>query len=249
MNIGTGKITEEEKDAIPHHMIDIIDPDKDFSVFDFQKQATPILEDILTRGKTPILCGGTGLYLDALIFERDYMGSSPNTVRRKELEDFWTLYGNEALWEKLFSLDPEYAKELHPNNITYIIRGIEIFETTGKSKQASFHAPTLKYPTQFFTPYSDSEDNRKNLYNSINHRVEEMFSAWLIEEVVELLKKYGEDAPGINTIGYREIVAFLKGDISEFDAISLVKQHNRNYAKRQITWNKKYLSFQKNGEN
>lgn len=88
MNIGTGKITEEEKDAIPHHMIDIIDPDKDFSVFDFQKQATPILEDILTRGKTPILCGGTGLYLDALIFERDYMGSSPNTVRRKELEDF-----------------------------------------------------------------------------------------------------------------------------------------------------------------
>ena len=243
MDIGTGKITETEKEGIPHHMIDIIDPDTDFSVVDFQLQATPLLENLLVRGKTPILCGGTGLYLDSLILERNYLGTVPNAKRRKELEDFRDTHGNEALWEKLFAIDPEYARELHPNNTTYVIRGIEIFEETGKSKRESFQVPTLKYPVKFLTPYEDNESSRKVLYEKINTRVEGMFRDGLVDEVRALLEKFGASAPGLNTIGYREVVAFLENRTSLENTIEIVKQHNRNYAKRQITWNKKYLPF------
>lgn len=257
MNIGTWKITENEKENILHIWLDLIDPCETFSVVDFQKSIDncPIFENWKKFWKNfenkkiiPIICGGTGLYIDSLIFERNYLGSEPNLARRKELEDFRQEFWNEALWQKLYEIDPKYASELHPNNHTYVIRGIEIFEETGKSKLESIDKkPKLHYPTLFLTPYSDSEENRKILYEKINSRIEEMFEMWLVDEVEKILKKFGREAVWLTTIWYKEVVEYLEWNISLIEAKNLVAQHNRNYAKRQITWNKKkYESFLKN---
>ena len=141
LDIGTGKISPNEMENIPHFGLNLISPTETFSVVDFQKY----VEDLEFFQKwqknegnfVPIICGGTGLYIDSLIFERKYLGESPNPERRAELENFRKNFGNEALWQKLFEIDPKYARELHPNNHTYVIRGIEIFEETGKSKLES----------------------------------------------------------------------------------------------------------------
>lgn len=237
MNIGTGKVTKDEKQWIPHHMLDIIDPSEAFSVADFRARTEPILDKLWSEWKTPILCGGTGLYLDSLIYEREYMGKPPDPERRKELEDFREKHGNEALWNKLHALDPVYADMLHVNNWTYVIRGIEIFEETGRSKLEAQHGQKLKYPTLFLTPY---DGDRARLYEKINTRVEQMFATWLIEEVWYIMDTFSSHCPWLRTIGYKEVVDYLEWKTTLEDAISLVQQHNRNYAKRQITWNKKY---------
>jgi tRNA dimethylallyltransferase len=125
----------------------------------------------------PILCGGTGLYLDSLIYEREYMGREPDQMRRRALEEYREKYGNEALWKRLHDMDPAFAETLHVNNYTHIIRGIEIYEDTGKSKLEASHGQKLRYETLFFTPYTDSPDDRKILYDRINARVRDMFSA------------------------------------------------------------------------
>lgn len=272
MNIGTGKITKEEMQNIPHFGLDIIAPSDTFSVVDFQKSihSSPLFQEykkifdknnnlcnnnydycpysslIQPRKIVPIICGGTGLYIDSLIFERDYMGSKPDTTRRDELEKFRQEHGNEALWKKLYDIDPKYANILHPNNHTYIIRGIEIFEETGRSKlEAESPTPILKFPTIFLTPYEDTEENRQSLYEKINRRIDTMFADGLLEEVKTIAEKYGLDCPGLKTIGYKEIVSYMKCDISLEVAKNLIAQHNRNYAKRQITWNKKYEPYSK----
>lgn len=195
----------------------------------------------------PILCGGTWLYIDSLIYEREYMGEKPDTTRRDELELYRLEHGNQALWNILHDIDPTYANMLHVNNYTYIIRGIEVFEKTGKSKLEAVHGQKLLYPTLFITPYTDSSTDRQVLYTRINLRVKEMFKSWLVDEVwynVHTLfwgnLSEASSCPGLVTIGYREVMQYLKWIISLDDCISLVQQHNRNYAKRQITWNKKY---------
>ncbi len=250
MNIGTGKITQDEMQNILHYGLDIIPPTETFSVVDFEKNINncPFFEKWKHWEKNwkiiPIICGGTGLYIDSLIFKRNYLGSKPNPKRRQELEDFCLQYGNEALWQKLFDIDPNYAKILHPNNHTYIIRAIEIFEETGKSKlEAESPKPILKYPTIFLTPYTDSVENRQNLYNKINSRIEKMFRDGLVNEVGKIIEKYGINCPGLKTIGYKEIVSAIQWELSLEEAKNLIAQHNRNYAKRQITWNKKYNEF------
>lgn len=207
LNIGTGKISESEMQGILHYGLNLISPTETFSVVNFEKYLDncPFFKKWrdFQNGKIhnnpkiiPIICGGTGLYIDAVIFERNYLGGKPNPVRRQELENFRQKYGNEALWQKLYALDPEYAKELHINNHTYIIRAIEIFEETGKSKKESFsRVPTLKYPTFFLTPYTDSPENRVILYEKINARIKQMFTDGLVQEVEENIKKYGMSAP------------------------------------------------------
>lgn len=247
MNIGTGKILPKEMQHIPHIGLDLISPKETFSVVNYQKSIDncPIFDNWKQSpgNSVPIICGGTGLYIDALIFERDYLGSKPSQKRRQELEDFRCKYGNHALWQKLADIDPQYATELHPNNSTYIIRAIEIFEETGKSKKEAESPLTLKYPTLFLTPYTDSPENRNILYHRINARIEIMFQEGLVHEVETLSGKYGEESAGLRTIGYKEVLSHLRGEISLTEAKNLVAQHNRNYAKRQISWNKKYLPF------
>lgn len=242
MDIGTGKITPEEMRDIPHYGLDILSPNEAFSVAAFQRYGQALISSLSDRDIL-IICGGTGLYIDALVFERSYMGDAPDPERRHALEAYRREFGNEALWKKLFALDPEYAQELHPNNHTYIIRAIEVFEDTGKSKQCARNTPTLQYPTSFFTPYHDTPESRKALYEKIDQRVAAMFQDGLIDEVRTLVKTYGPHAPGLATIGYKEVCNLLAGDISTEEAQALVAQHSRNYAKRQISWNKKYLTF------
>lgn len=255
LDIGTGKILPHQMENILHYGLDIIDPTKTFSVVDFREniENCPLFAEWkhlqetknFTKKIIPIICGGTGLYIDSLIFERNYIGSKPNPNRRAELENFRLTNGNEALWQKLHDIDPKYAEILHPNNHTYIIRGIEIFEETGRSKlDAEDEKPTLKYPTIFLSPYTDSPENREKLYTKINSRIDEMFDDGLVEEVKNIAKKYGNNVAGLATIGYKEVMSHLNNEISLEEAKNLVAQHNRNYAKRQITWNnKKYAPF------
>lgn len=248
LDIGTGKITKEEMWWIPHHMIDIIDPLKRFSVVEYKESVKEL--DFWKKWNTqslnntlciPILCGWTGLYIDSLIYKRSYPDIPAYWDLRSELEKYRIEHWNEALWNKLYDIDPQYAKELHPNNYHYVIRGIEVKIHTGKSKLEIQDGQELIYDTYFLTPYHDSQ--RNELYERINIRVEKMFDSWLIDEVNYNINKYTSSAPGLKTIGYKEVVHYLEWNITIDVTKELVKQHNRNYAKRQITWNKKYETW------
>ena len=247
LDIGTGKIQPSEMRWIPHHMLDVLDVREAFSVVDFKSMSFPILTRIQSEWKIPILCGGTGLYIDSLIFERSYSEGEIDWSLRNELEDFRQKNGNEALWQKLYEIDKSYAETLHVNNYRYVIRGIEVFTKTGKSKWAIQDTPEPIFDTLFLTPY---DGNREALYTKINARVEEMFDSWLVEEVEYIVRSlfWGDiqktfACPGLATIGYKEVIDFLTGKYTLEKTIELVQQHNRNYAKRQITWNKKYGDF------
>lgn len=238
MDVGTGKIRPEETRGIPHHCLDIADPDRDFSVALFVEAAEAAIRDILKRGKRPIICGGTGLYLDALLFEFDVPEIAPDRKLRRELETLRAEFGNEALWKRLRDIDPEYASELHPNNFHYVIRGIEVKEKTGKSKTEFRTERRLKYPdARFVTAY---DGNRESLYERINARVDAMFAQGLEDETRRLLEKYPRNSFGLKTIGYAETAAYLAGETDFPSCAELVKKNTRNYAKRQITWNKRY---------
>jgi len=240
MNIWTGKITETEMENIPHHLLDVIEPDEIYSVWAFKNSSEEIIKDIYNKHKMPILCGGTGLYIDSLIFDLDIpkvlANSSLREVLENEAKEFW----NEFIYQKLVDLDPEYAKELHPNNVQYVIRALEVKIITGQSKKDFRTDRKLKYDILFLTPEIES---REYLYNRINTRVKMMFDEGLVEEVKSLRKIYSDETSGLQTIGYIEVVNYLKWEISLEECIALVQQHNRNYAKRQFTWFKRYKEF------
>ena len=241
MDIGTGKITKEEMQEIPHHMLDVIDPTVKFSVVDFVNMSLPIVEKIQQQDKIPILCGGTGLYIDGILYEMEYPDTKPDWAYRENLEQIRLTKGNEALWNMLETVDPEYAHELEVNNFRYVMRGLEVWHATGKSKRESVGKKKLRFVPLFLTPYNDTD--RPILYERINARVQWMFDNWLIEEVCYNMREFTSTCPGLTTIGYREVVDYIEWRISLEESISLIQQHSRNYAKRQITWNKKYDCF------
>jgi tRNA dimethylallyltransferase len=183
------------------------------------------------------LVGGTGLYIDSLIYDFSLSKLPSNTKLRSELD----LLSNAALFEKLEQIDPEYARELHPNNRPYIERAIEVKLLTGKSKRDFRREKILLYDTLFLTPY---DDNRPVLYARIEQRIDAMLEMGLLDEIKFLLKKYKESDFGMDTIGYREFFPYFRGEISLCDAIKQVKQNTRNYAKRQGTWFSKYRENQ-----
>lgn len=241
MDIGTGKITREEMQGIPHHMLDVIDPTVKFSVVDFVNMGLPIVEKIQQQGKIPILCGGTWLYIDGILYEMAYPDTKPDWEYREKLEKIRLEEGNEVLWKMLESVDPEYAHELEVNNFRYVMRGLEVWHATGKSKRESKDKKKARFAPLFLTPYTD--DQRPILYERINKRVENMFTSWLIDEIKYIANTFGSDCLGLATIGYKEVVEYLHWELSLEACIAEVQQHNRNYAKRQITWNKKYDCF------
>lgn len=240
MNIWTGKITESEKENVPHYMLDLIDPNESYSVWEFKNNTEVIISDIYNKGKIPILCWGTWLYIDSLIFDFNIPKVIANTALREVLEKEAAELWNEYVYKKLQDLDPDYAKELHPNNVQYVIRALEVKIITWKSKKEFRSEKKLKYDVLFLTP--DIPD-REYLYNRINTRVKMMFDEGLVEEVKNLRKIYSDETPGLKTIGYIEVVNYLKWDTTLEEAIEMVQQHNRNYAKRQFTWFKKYDEF------
>ncbi len=243
MNIGTGKITEQEKQGIIHHMIDIIDPDEKYSVGAFKKASETIIQDIYKKWKIPMLVGGTGLYIDSIIFNMNIWNVPNNPVLRERFENL----SDQDLYRWFQDIDPEYAREVHPNNRPYIERWIEVMMTLWTSKRDLREEKELQYDVLFLTPawpINTDQSYREWLYQKINTRVEQMFDDWLEQEVRELIAEwYIEEDEGMRAIGYQEFFPYLRGEISREVCIDKVKQHSRNYAKRQCSWFSKYKKY------
>ena len=237
LDIWTGKVTEEEKEGIIHHMIDIVEPNQEYSVWEFKKEAEKIIKNIFKKWKIPILCWWTWLYIDSLIYDFKIPKVPADLILREKLEDERIKFWNEFIWKKLQEIDPDYASELHPNNYRYVIRALEVKILTWKSKKEFREEKNLKYDTFFITPY---DWNREKLYEKIDLRIKSMFENWLLEEVRNLLTKYKKTDFWMQTIWYKEIIDFFEWKLNFDDCVALVQKHNRNYAKRQLTWFRKY---------
>lgn len=236
MNIGTAKPTEEEMQGIPHHMLSVAEPDEDFSVSRYCEMATPIVEDILSRGKTAIIAGGTGLYMDALIRGNSF-APYPSTGRRQELEQLAETEGIDAVLCQLKQVDPESAERLHPGDKKRIIRAMEVYLETGTTI-TEHNRKTQELPDRFSPLWFALEDeNRGDLYDRIDSRVLKMLDTGLISEIQELLNSgIPEKATAMQAIGYKEFVDALQGRCTIQEATALVQQASRHYAKRQLTW-------------
>ena len=243
MDIGTAKPTLEEQAGIPHHMLSVAEPWEDFSVSRYCAMADPIVEDILRRGKSPIIVGGTGLYMDALI-RGNAFAPCPSTGRREELEALAASQGIEAVIERLRAVDPESAARLHPSDQKRIIRAMEVYLETGMTitehNRKTQEIPPKYHPIRFAL----ADRQRQTLYDRIDRRVDAMVEAGLIEEIQGLLARgIPEKCTAMQAIGYKEFVAALHGACSLEEAAGQVKQASRRYAKRQLTW------FRRNPEN
>lgn len=239
MDIGTAKPTLEERDGIPHYMLDVADPEEAFSVSRYCQMATPILEQILSRGKTAIVVGGTGLYMDALI-RGNAFAPYPATGRREELERIAASEGIEKVIGMLRQVDPESAARLHPSDQKRIIRAMEVYLETGKSiTQHNLETQTL--PPRFEATWFALQDkDRQDLYRRIDDRVETMLELGLIEEIKGLLRMgIPEKATAMQAIGYKEFIDYLSGICTLDEACKQVQQSSRHYAKRQLTWFRK----------
>ncbi len=211
-----------------------------YSARDFAQYARKKIAEIESRGKLPILCGGTGLYMDSVLYDLEVPSFESNPEFQAELESYRLSQGNLALWERFAKLDPEYAREIHPNSYPYVMRGLEVFVRTGRSKQEFKSVRTPRYEVTSLSPPPLTRDE---LYARIGARVQEMFANGWIEEVEELLcKGYSKEAPGFNSIGYREVIEHLEGSLSRDELIARVSQLTRNYAKRQITWGRRTIN-------
>ena len=236
LNIGTAKPTKEEMRGVKHHMIDVVEPTEPFSVSDYSETALQILEKLLSEGKTPIICGGTGFYINSLLFDLSYGNTAADGLVRKKYADFLEKNGKDALFNKLKEVDAETAAVLHPNDTKRVIRALEIYEVSGKKKSAQndklvpkyeFVAVAINYP-------------REELYKRINIRVDEMFNQGLVEEVQGLLKRgINENCQCMQAIGYKEVVSGLNNGFLRSTMSDIIKQNTRHYAKRQITFFKK----------
>ncbi len=236
MDIGTAKVTQEEMAGIPHHMVDVAEPWESYSAARFVSEADPIVQDILARGKTVILAGGTGLWVDALVAGREF-APYPETGRRQALEREAEEKGMEFMLEKLRLVDEESANKLHLKDKKRIIRALEVYEETGKT--ISQHNRETKALPDKYRPLWIGLDftDRQELYDRINLRVDKMLGQGLMEEIERLLQKgVPPDATALQAIGYKEFFPVLRGEGSLAEAAEKCKQESRRYAKRQLTW-------------
>jgi tRNA dimethylallyltransferase len=233
MDIGTAKVTAQERAQIPHHLIDIVDPDYPFSVEEYQRLAREAIEDIHRRGRLPILVGGTGLYIQSVTHGYLLPGVEGNPELRNALHRFADEEGNEKLWEKLRAVDPETAGRLHPNDRRRIIRALEVYEATG----VPFSKLQRKVSPRYDMLWIGLTMPRQRLYERINRRVDRMLEEGLVEEVEVLRKKgYHRDLTSMQALGYKEIMMYLDGEISLEEAVDAIKRGTRKYAKRQLSW-------------
>lgn len=236
MDIGTAKPTAEERQGIPHHMIDVAEPWEDYSVSRYCQAATAIVEDILARGKTAVIAGGTGLYMDSLIRGNDF-APFPSTGVRERLEAEAEEKGIEPLFERLRAVDPEAAERLHLADRKRIIRALEVYLETGETITAH-NRRTQAVPPRFSPVWLGLDfEQRAQLYSRIDRRVDLMLEMGLLEEIRGLLASgIPEKCTAMQAIGYKEPAAFLRGEITKAEAIELIKRESRRYAKRQLTW-------------
>lgn len=239
MDIGTAKVTEEEKEGINHYLIDEVLPDVDFSVSDFQNKANTYIDKILCKDKLPMVVGGTGLYINSLIYDLNFTSSVSNWDLRDEYEEKAKIHGNEYIHDELKSVDPVSAKRVHVNDTKRIIRAIEVYKQTGKPMSESykdFRKPNDNFDIAMIGLTID----REKLYERINKRIDIMMDQGLIEEVKSLLNKgYDDNLTSMQGIGYKEIISYLKGECSLEETKEILKRQSRRYAKRQLTWFRK----------
>ena len=238
MDIGTAKPTKEEMQGIKHYLVDFVEPNKRYSVADFKKDAEKAIEEILKNGKVPIIVGGTGLYVDSLIYGIEYQDIKFDEQYRKELENRVEQEGLESLYNEAQKIDPQAMEKISLNDQKRILRVLEIYKATGKNKteqEAESRKNGVKYDYKVFAINMD----REKLYERINKRVDIMIEQGLIQEVQDLLKKYDEFPTAMQGLGYKEVVEYLQGNISKEEMIEKIKMETRRYAKRQITWFKK----------
>lgn len=231
LNIGTAKIDINET-SIPHHMIDIIEPSYNFSVADFKNEAKKIITSINNRGRVPFLVGGTGLYINSIVYNLNFTETEPDYEYRKKLNNILEEEGSEFLYEKLLSKDSEMAEKIHQNNGQRIIRALEILKS-GNKKGNNFREENEDYNLI----YIGLNMNRDKLYEKINIRVDKMIDLGLVNEVKNLLDAgLDKNSQSLKAIGYKEVISYLDGEIQFDEMVDLIKKNSRHYAKRQLTW-------------
>ncbi|MBR2870992.1 MAG: tRNA (adenosine(37)-N6)-dimethylallyltransferase MiaA [Clostridia bacterium] len=235
LDIGTAKPTIDERQNIKHHLIDVVAPDKEFSVFDYREMALPIIDNLLSKGKVPIICGGTGFYINSILYDLSYGNSKANPEAREYYKNLSLEKGNQFVYDILMEKDPESAIKLHPNDSKRVIRALEILEQNIKKSDIKDDL----IPKYDYNVYSVDFD-REILYERINKRVDIMFNLGLVEEIKGLIDKgVKKEFQCMQGIGYKEIFPFLEGELTLEQAKELIKLNTRHYAKRQITFFKK----------
>ncbi len=236
MNIGSAKITREEMQGIPHHLIDVLDPDEEFHVVRFQEMAKKAMEEIYARGRLPLLVGGTGFYIQALLYDIDFQEAGENEEIRSSLLKEAREKGNQVLHDRLRQVDEASALAIHPNNVKRVIRALEFYLTTGR--QISRHnAEQKKRQSPYDFRYIVLHARREELYRRIDLRVDRMVEAGLVEEVRALRDQgYTKEMVSMQGLGYKEILDYLEGNSSLSEAVYRIKRDTRHFAKRQLTW-------------
>ena len=238
MTIGTAKPTPEEMQGIKHYLIDFVLPNQRYSVADYNKDALKAIDEIIKKGKTPIVVGGTGLYVNSLIYGIEYSDIEVDIEYREKLEKIAKLEGIERLYEMAKEIDPEAIKNISKNDQKRICRILEIYHTTGKNKTEQEKESRKNGPKYQYLLYGITMD-REKLYDRINKRVDIMINDGLIEEVQNVVKKYDEFPTAMQGLGYKEVVEYLNGVTTKEEMIEKIKMETRRYAKRQLTWFKK----------
>ncbi len=236
MNIGTAKPTKEEMENVPHHLIDILTPDQNFSVADYCKMANEKIQKIQSNGKVPILVGGTGLYVDSLVNNIQFSDIKSDEKYRVEMEDLAKEYGNEHIYNMLIKTDPESAKKIEVADRKRIIRALEVYHCTGKT--ITWHNQQSKSVPSPYNTYMFAIDmDRAKLYDKINRRVDIMFEMGLVDEVRSILNMgVDKNCTSMQAIGYKEVIDYIDG-VADLDSVKdIIKQSSRRYAKRQLTW-------------
>ena len=236
MDIGTAKVTPEEADGVPHYLIDEFDPDEEYNVMLFQQKAKAYMEQIWAKGKVPILVGGTGFYINALLYDNDFTETDNDTSYREECYRLAQEQGPEVLYERLKEIDPEYAAIMHANNVKRVTRALEYHYLTGQ-KFSEHNAEQKEKETPYDAAVIILSMDREKLYERIELRIDIMMEQGLLEEVKGLLDKgYTPDLVSMQGIGYKEFIPYFNGECTLEEAVTQLKTNTRRFAKRQLTW-------------
>jgi len=239
LHIGTAKPSRNQLEKVPHHLIDILDPSENYDASLFEKDAEKVIEEIFKKNKTPIVVGGSGLYIKALI-DGIFDTADKDEEYRLELHQKRKEFGNEFLYEELKKIDPKSAAKMLPQNWKRVMRALEVFHTTGEQIWKHHQKQSTEKEKKYLFSQFGLNWERKTLYENIDKRVDEMIENGFVDEVKNVLSKgYDKNLNSLNTVGYKEIIQYLEKEISLERAIELVKRNTRHYAKRQMTWFKK----------
>ena len=239
MDIGTAKITEEEKEGIPHYLIDELEPDEEFNVTIFKDKVMKYIKEIKSRGKVPIIVGGTGFYIQSVVYDINFNEYTDDSEVRQKYEEMAESIGKTELHNKLALVDKEYADSVSPNNVKKVIRALSFYEMTGE-KLSEHNKREKERSSPFDFSYFVLTMDRTKLYERIEHRVDLMFKMGLIDEVKNLMERgYDRSMVSMQGIGYKEVIDYLNGETSLDECIQIIKRDTRHFAKRQLTWFKR----------